>query len=60
MLSDALQKIANFVTQSWAMAAFTKLIAEGGSTGDILLPITMLLVFAAKFLSIGLSKMKYV
>ncbi|WOV87601.1 hypothetical protein QWT69_00225 [Sporosarcina oncorhynchi] len=60
MLPDALQKIANFVTQSWAMAVFTKLIAEGGSTGDILLPITMLLVFAATFLSIGLSKMKYV
>lgn len=60
MVPDTMQKIAHFVPQSWAMEAFTAVIADGGSVGDIWLPIVMLLVFATVFLSIGLSKLKYV
>lgn len=60
MVPDAMQKIANFVPQTWAMEGFTTLITEGGTIGDILMPIAMLLGFAAIFLSVGLSRMKAV
>lgn len=59
LVPDIMQKIANFVPQTWAMEAFTTLIAESGNVGDILLPIAVLFGFAIVFLSVGLSRMKY-
>lgn len=60
MVPDVMQKMANFVPQTWAMDGFTTLIAESGSVGDIVMPLLVLLGFAVLFLSIGLSRMKYV
>ncbi|MCG7346191.1 ABC transporter permease [Sporosarcina sp. ACRSL] len=59
MVPDVMQKIANFVPQTWAMEGFTTLITEGGTAGDIMMPLFVLLGFAVVFLSIGLSRMKY-
>ncbi|WP_158176245.1 ABC transporter permease [Heyndrickxia camelliae] len=53
-----MQKIANFVPQSWAMKGFTNLIADGGALPDILQPVTILLAFAAVFLSFGLLRVR--
>ncbi|MFC5603601.1 ABC transporter permease [Sporosarcina koreensis] len=60
MVPDIMQKISNFVPQKWAMEGFTTLITEGGAVGDIMMSYFVLLGFAAVFLSIGLSRMKYV
>lgn len=60
MVPDIMQKMANFVPQTWAMEAFTTLISESGSITDIIMPLTVLVAFAIVFLSIGLSRMKYV
>ncbi|WP_339252609.1 ABC transporter permease [Sporosarcina sp. FSL W8-0480] len=60
MVPDIMQKIANFVPQTWAMEAFTTLISENGSFTDIIMPLSVLVGFAIIFLSIGLSRMKYV
>lgn len=55
-----MQKVANFVPQTWAMEGFTSLISDGGGVGTIMMPSVMLLGFAVLFLSVGLSRMKYV
>ncbi|MDN4608881.1 ABC transporter permease [Sporosarcina highlanderae] len=60
MVPEVMQKIANYIPQKWAMEGFTKLITEGGTIGDIAMPLIALLGFAALFLSIGLTRMKYV
>ncbi|MCM3745687.1 ABC transporter permease [Sporosarcina luteola] len=59
IVPDVMQKIANFVPQTWAMEGFTSLIADSGTVGDILVPLIVLLGFAVIFLSIGLSRMNY-
>lgn len=59
MVPDVMQKIANYVPQTWAMEGFTKLIEDSVTVGDILMPLIVLLGFAVIFLSIGLSRMKY-
>ncbi|MBS4172978.1 ABC transporter permease [Bacillus sp. FJAT-49736] len=58
IVPDIMQKIANFVPQSWAMKGFTSLIVEGGALPDILTPISILLIFAVAFLSFGLSRVR--
>ncbi|MCM3639424.1 ABC transporter permease [Sporosarcina luteola] len=60
MVPDVMQKIANFVPQTWAMEGLTTLIADSGTVGDIFMPLIVLLGFAVIFLSVGLSRMKYV
>lgn len=54
-----MQKIAQFVPQTWAMKGFTELIARGGSVMDILAPVGILLAFAVVFLAIGITRVKY-
>lgn len=54
-----MQKMAEFVPQTWAMRGFEELIAKGGGVSDILLPIGVLLVFSALFLSVGLTRIRY-
>lgn len=58
VVPNIMQKIANFVPQSWAMKGFTGLIAEGGTLPDILQPVTILLGFAVVFLSFGLFRVR--
>ncbi|MGV3465737.1 MAG: ABC transporter permease [Heyndrickxia sp.] len=58
VVPTVMQKIANFVPQSWAMRGFTNLIADGGALPDILQPATILLGFAVVFLSFGLFRVR--
>ena len=60
IVPDIMQKVANFVPQTWAMEGFTSLISEGGGIGNVMAPSMMLLGFAVLFLSVGLTRMKYV
>lgn len=59
IVPEFMQKMANFVPQSWAMKGFTELIAGGGSVSDIMTPVIVLIGFSLLFLSIGLSRVRY-
>ncbi|MGF9966211.1 ABC transporter permease [Bacillus rhizoplanae] len=56
---EFMQKIANFVPQTWAMRGFTELIARGGALADITGYIGVLLLFAGIFFVIGLTRIRY-
>ncbi|CAG9613849.1 Linearmycin resistance permease protein LnrN [Bacillus rhizoplanae] len=56
---EFMQKIANFVPQTWAMRGFTELIARGGALADITGYIGVLLLFAGIFFFIGLTRIRY-
>lgn len=56
---EFMQKIANFVPQTWAMRGFTELIARGGALADITGYIGVLLLFAGIFFAIGLTRIRY-
>ncbi|TCP58064.1 ABC-2 type transport system permease protein [Tumebacillus sp. BK434] len=59
IVSDTMQKVANFVPQKWAMEGFAKLLAGGGTLADIGPQVGVLLAFGAVFLVAGLSRVKY-
>lgn len=52
IVPDFMQKLANFMPQKWAMEAMSQL-AFGNSLQDILLPLGILLLFAAVLLVLG-------
>lgn len=52
MLPDFMQKLANFFPQKWALTAIDRL-GGGGSFSDILLPLLILLLFAAVLIAFG-------
>ena len=54
-----MQKIAEFVPQTWAMRGFSELVARGGGIADIWGPIAILLGFAVVFLAMGISSIRY-
>ncbi len=54
-----MQRIADFIPQTWAMRGFTELIARGGSVSDIASYAGILLAFAAVFFIIGLYRIRY-
>lgn len=54
-----MQKMADFVPQTWAMRGFTELIARGGTVMDIIGPVCVLLAFAVTFLAVGLTRIRY-
>ncbi|MDP4083272.1 MAG: ABC transporter permease [Bacillota bacterium] len=54
-----MQKIAEFIPQTWAMRGFTELISRGGSVQDIVAPVSVLLAFSVVFLAIGITRVKY-
>ncbi|MCH1625599.1 ABC transporter permease [Ferdinandcohnia quinoae] len=53
-----MQKIADFVPQTWAMKGFTEISARGGNIVDITMPVLVLLAFAIVFLSIGINRVR--
>ncbi|ASS74154.1 hypothetical protein CIG75_03550 [Tumebacillus algifaecis] len=59
IVSETMQKIANFVPQTWAMEGFTELIARGGTLADIGLQVGVLLAFGAAFLFAGITRVKF-
>ncbi|MCQ6558191.1 ABC transporter permease [Paenibacillus mendelii] len=52
MMPDFMQKLANFVPQRWAMEAIDRM-AFGSGLQDVMLPIGILLLFAAVLLAFG-------
>ncbi|GKV57836.1 putative transport permease YfiN [Sporosarcina sp. NCCP-2222] len=58
IVPEFMQKIANFVPQSWAIEGFKSLV-DGAALGDIMTPILVLMGFAIVFLSIGISRVRY-
>ncbi|WML50983.1 ABC transporter permease [Neobacillus sp. PS3-12] len=54
-----MQKIADFIPQTWAMRGFTELIARGGTISDIIGPVCVLLAFAVTFLVVGMTRIRY-
>lgn len=52
MLPDFMQKLANFFPQKWALTAIDRL-GGGGSFSDVLLPLLILLLFAAVLIAFG-------
>jgi ABC-2 type transport system permease protein len=54
-----MQRIADFVPQTWAMRGFTELIARGGSVEDVIMHAGILAVFAVGFFTIGLTRIRY-
>jgi ABC-2 type transport system permease protein len=54
-----MQKIAEFIPQTWAMRGFTELIARGGTVSDIIAPVCVLLAFGVTFLVVGMTRVRY-
>ncbi|PLS16119.1 ABC transporter permease [Bacillus sp. M6-12] len=54
-----MQKMADFLPQTWAMRGFTDLVANGGSLTDVLDNVGILLAFAALFMVLGMRKIKF-
>ncbi|MDP4086742.1 MAG: ABC transporter permease [Bacillota bacterium] len=59
IVPNFMQKIAEFIPQTWAMKGFTELIARGGNVADIIAPVCVLLAFAATFLVVGMMRIRY-
>ncbi|PLR76227.1 ABC transporter permease [Bacillus sp. V3-13] len=54
-----MQKIAEFLPQTWAMRGFTDLVANGGTLLDVLDNVAILLAFALLFLFFGMSRIRF-
>ncbi|RIW31337.1 ABC transporter permease [Bacillus salacetis] len=59
IMPDVMQKAARFVPQYWGLQGFTELTARGGSIGDILVPVGILLAFTAVFLTVGMKRVRF-
>lgn len=54
-----MQKMADFVPQTWAMRGFTELMARGGTVTDIIGPVGVLLAFSVLFLVVGMTRIRF-
>jgi ABC-2 type transport system permease protein len=54
-----MQKLADFLPQTWALKGFADLLANGGGIVDILDNVGILLGFAVLFLLLGIRKVKF-
>ncbi|WP_100332259.1 ABC transporter permease [Bacillus xiapuensis] len=59
IVPEFMQKIADFVPQTWAMKGYESLIVQGGHLADIALPVTILFIFAGGFLTAGIMRVAY-
>ncbi|MBA2175884.1 ABC transporter permease [Halobacillus locisalis] len=59
IMPEFMQRIADFVPQTWALEGFAELSARAGTFTDILLPIAILLGFTVLFLSVGMKRMRF-
>ncbi len=53
------QKVAHLLPSTWAMQAFTVIIARGGGVSDVLPEIGALLAFTALFLALGVWRLRW-
>lgn len=59
VVPEFMQKIAEFIPQTWAMKGFTEIVARGGTIADIVLPVTILMSFAVVFLTLGIRRVRF-
>lgn len=59
LVPDFMQKIALFVPQYWAMEGFKTIMAHGGTLSDVSGSVGILLGFAAIFMTLGISRVRY-
>lgn len=59
LVPDFMQKIALFVPQYWAMEGFKTVMSHGGTLFDVLGSVGILLGFAAIFMAVGVSRVRY-
>lgn len=59
LVPDFMQKMALFVPQYWAMEGFKTVMSQGGTLIDVLGSVGILLGFAAIFMAVGISKVRY-
>lgn len=59
LVPDFMQKIALFVPQYWAMEGFKTVMTHGGTLLDVLGSVGILLGFAAVFMAVGISRVRY-
>lgn len=59
VMPDFMQKMAMFVPQYWGLEGFAELSGRGGTVVDVLLPSSVLLVFTAIFLIVGMSRIRF-
>lgn len=59
IVSPLMRTVAQFTPQAWAMVAATDIVARGMSVADTSRNILALLVFAAVFFTVGVSRVKF-
>lgn len=59
LVPDIMQKIALFAPQYWAMEGFKTVMTSGGTLLDVLDSVGILLGFAAIFMTVGISRVRY-
>lgn len=59
LVPDVMQKLALFVPQYWAMEGFKTVMTNGGTLLDVLGSVGILLGFAAVFMTVGISRVRY-
>jgi ABC-2 type transport system permease protein len=59
IVPEFMQKLAEFLPQTWAMKGFTEIIASGGALIDIADNIAVLIGFGLLFLALGMKKMRF-
>ena len=57
IMPDIMVKIADFVPQTWVLKGMTDLVTRGSELSAIILPSTILLIFAGVFFTVGLTFM---
>ena len=53
------QKVVQILPSTWAMKGFNEVLVLGGGPKDVLLPVTILLGFAAVFFAIGVRRLRF-
>jgi ABC-2 type transport system permease protein len=59
IMPDFIQHISTFLPQYWGMEGFAELTVRGGTIGDIVTPVGILLGFAVMFLMVGLRRVRF-
>jgi ABC-2 type transport system permease protein len=56
---EFMQKMAEFLPQTWAMKGFTEIIVSGGTLIDIIDNIAILIGFGLLFLAVGMKRIRF-
>ncbi|MCA0970574.1 ABC transporter permease [Halobacillus litoralis] len=59
IMPEFMQRIADFVPQTWAMDGFRELTTGAGAVSDILMPLAVLTAFTVVFLAVGMKRIRF-